>query len=232
MKSNVPGARSSSGNLRLELNGQAQEAIEPIESHVRHVPYIGGPPDLHAAELPPIALASDQRSPENGHQERQQRNLLTFPSVVFFFFVSVFVDDAPSQFFQILMLFDWGAKVNILGESGNWVTSAMMVGGDKESGIGAGGGWGRRGRRRGAWCWRWRKVKDFCHGGGFTDSRNREREKGINFLGSNHAKLKRKAFKVTERERERWGGWRDWIWWETLTVQSMFIGTLIICLIY
>lgn len=99
---NVPGARSSSGNLRLELNGQAQEAIEPIEGHVRHVAYIGRPSDLHAAELPPIALASDQRSPENGDQESQQRNLLTFPVVLVVF--SVFVGDAPSQIFQILML--------------------------------------------------------------------------------------------------------------------------------
>ena len=94
----VPGARSSPGNLRLELNGQAQEAVEPIESHVRHVSYVGGPPDLHATELPPVALASNKRSPENGDQERQQRYLLTFP--VF----SVVVGDAPSQIFQILML--------------------------------------------------------------------------------------------------------------------------------
>lgn len=89
----VPSAGSSSGNLRLELNGQTQEAVEAIESHVRHVADIGGPADLHATELPTVALASNKRSPENGDQERQQRYLLTFPVVVF-------VD----QIFQILIL--------------------------------------------------------------------------------------------------------------------------------
>lgn len=188
----VPGARSSPGNLRLELNGQAQEAVETIESHVRHVSDIGGPPDLHATELPPVALASNKRSPENGDQERQQRYLLTFP---------VFGGDAPSQIFQILMLllFDWAVKANILGESGRNRASTAMVGGDEESGI----GWGRWGRWRGAW--RWRKVKDFSH----REVNQEGKESTFFCLGIKSCKVKMKAL--------------DWIWCETLTVQSMFI---------
>ena len=42
--------------------------------------------------------------------------------------------------------------------------------------------------------------------------------------GSNHAS-KEKSFEALKVEEERQR--EDWIWWETLTVQSMFIETLI-----
>jgi hypothetical protein len=80
---NVPGAWSSSRNFRLEFNRQTQEAIETIKGNVRHVSDIGRPSNLHATKLPPVTLARNQRSPENGNKKSQQRNLI-FPTIVFF----------------------------------------------------------------------------------------------------------------------------------------------------
>lgn len=73
---NVPSTGSSTGDLRLELNRQAQETIEPVEGDVSHVADVGRPADLHGTELPRIALASNQRFSENGDEQSQQRQLI------------------------------------------------------------------------------------------------------------------------------------------------------------
>ncbi|RZR81588.1 hypothetical protein BHM03_00007844 [Ensete ventricosum] len=45
-----PCAGSSAGNLRLELDGEAEESVKPVEGDVGDVPHVGGPPDLHRVE--------------------------------------------------------------------------------------------------------------------------------------------------------------------------------------
>ncbi len=57
-------------HLRFKLHRQSQEPIEPIKGNMRHMAHISRQPDLHCTELPPVStLASNQRSPEKGHQQ-------------------------------------------------------------------------------------------------------------------------------------------------------------------
>lgn len=77
----LPCTRSPPGDFRFKLHRQTQEPIEPIKGDMRHVAHIGWPADLHSTKLPPITLARNQRFPEKGYKQCQERKLFPSPLV-------------------------------------------------------------------------------------------------------------------------------------------------------
>lgn len=71
-----PCTGSSAGHIVLQLDGQAEKSIEAVEGHVGHVADVAGPPDLHLAEPPAVALTGDPRFPQDGEEQRQERELI------------------------------------------------------------------------------------------------------------------------------------------------------------
>jgi len=76
----VPSTGRPRGDFRFKLTWQAQEAIEPVEGDMRNMAHVSGPANLHGAEVTsPLTLASNQRFPQKGHKNGQQRQLLLRP---------------------------------------------------------------------------------------------------------------------------------------------------------
>lgn len=71
-----PRTGGSAGHIVLHLDGQAEKSIEAVKGDVGHVADVAGPPDLHLAEPPAVALACDPRFPEDGEEQRQERELI------------------------------------------------------------------------------------------------------------------------------------------------------------
>lgn len=71
-----PRAGSSAGHIGLQLDGQAEESIEAVEGNVGDVADVPGPPNLHLADPPPVALAGDPRLPQDGEEKREERELI------------------------------------------------------------------------------------------------------------------------------------------------------------
>lgn len=74
LSSVVPSTRGPTGDLNLELDGEAQEAMEPVEGDVGDVLDVGWPPDLHLAAMDgrDHVLASSL-NPARGHGLPQRR---------------------------------------------------------------------------------------------------------------------------------------------------------------